>query len=151
MKKQILVLSLGLISLVALGQKNELKAADKAIKKQDYVTAISSISAVDVMANNMDAKYKAKYYFLKGQAYAGKKDYKVAAKAFNDLMAYEKESGKVKYTDKAAPMLNSLISEVSNKAIAFYNDVCLVFSNLKIATTGVDWSENLKKSFDDII
>ncbi len=122
MKKQILVLSLGLISLVALGQKNELKAAEKAIKKQDYITAISSINAVDVMANNMDAKYKAKYYFLKGQAYAGKKDYKVAAKAFNDLMAYEKESGKVKYTDKAAPMLNSLISEVSNKAIAFYND-----------------------------
>ena len=32
MKKQILVLSLGLISLVALGQKNELKAAEKAIK-----------------------------------------------------------------------------------------------------------------------
>jgi tetratricopeptide (TPR) repeat protein len=122
MKKQIIALSLGLITIGAFAQKNELKAAEKAIKKQDYITATTSISAVDVMANTMDAKYMAKYYFLKGQAYAGKKDYKVAAKAFNDLMAYEKEIGKPKYTEKAAPMLNNLISEVSNKAIALYND-----------------------------
>jgi tetratricopeptide (TPR) repeat protein len=122
MKKQIIALSLGLITIGTFAQKNELKAAEKAIKKQDYTTAITSITSVDAMANAMDAKYMAKYYFLKGQAYAGKKDYKVAAKAFNDLMAYEKESGKAKYTGKAAPMLNNLITEVSNKAIALYND-----------------------------
>jgi tetratricopeptide (TPR) repeat protein len=122
MKKQIIALSLGLIAIGTFAQKNELKAAEKAIKKQDYSTAITSIATVDAMANTMDAKYKPKYYFLKGQAYAGKKDYKVAAKAFNDLMAYEKESGKAKYTEKAAPMLNNLVVEVSNKAIALYND-----------------------------
>jgi tetratricopeptide (TPR) repeat protein len=122
MKKQVIALSLGLITIGAFAQKNELKTAEKAIKSQDYSAAISSITSVDGMANSMDAKYKAKYYFLKGQAYAGKKDYKVAAKAFNDLMTYEKENGKAKYTEKATPMLNNLITEVSNKAIALYND-----------------------------
>jgi len=122
MKKQIIALSLGFISLGAFAQKSELKAAEKAIKKQDFSSAIASVSSVDAMVDNMDAKYKAKYFFLKGQAYAGKKDYKVAAKAFNDLMAYEKETGKAKYTDKATPMLNDLINEVSTKAIKLYND-----------------------------
>lgn len=122
MKKQIISLSLGFISLGAFAQKSELKAAEKAIKKQDFSSAIASVSSVDAMVDNMDAKYKAKYFFLKGQAYAGKKDYKVAAKAFNDLMAYEKETGKAKYTDKSTPMLNDLINEVSTKAIKLYND-----------------------------
>jgi tetratricopeptide (TPR) repeat protein len=122
MKKHVIALSLGLLTIGTFAQKNELKTAEKAIKSQDYSAAISSITSVDGMANSMDAKYKAKYYFLKGQAYAGKKDYKVAAKAFNDLMTYEKENGKPKYTDKATPMLNNLITEVSNKAIALYND-----------------------------
>jgi tetratricopeptide (TPR) repeat protein len=122
MKKQIIALSLGFITIGVFAQKQELKNAEKAIKKQDYPTAIASISSVDAMEDTMDAKYKAKYYFLKGQAYAGKKDYKVAAKALNDLMAYEKEIGKAKYTDKASPMLNALINEVSTKAIKLYND-----------------------------
>ena len=122
MKKQIIALSLGFITIGVFAQKQELKNAEKAIKKQDYPTAIASISSVDAMEDSMDAKYKAKYYFLKGQAYAGKKEYKVAAKSFNDLMAYEKEIGKAKYTDKASPMLNALINEVSTKAIKFYND-----------------------------
>jgi TolA-binding protein len=90
MKKHVIALSLGLLTIGTFAQKNELKTAEKAIKSQDYSAAISSITSVDGMANSMDAKYKAKYYFLKGQAYAGKKDYKVAAKAFNDLMSYEK-------------------------------------------------------------
>jgi uncharacterized protein YdeI (BOF family) len=73
MKKQIIALSLGFITIGVFAQKQELKNAEKAIKKQDYPTAIASISSVDAMEDTMDAKYKAKYYFLKGQAYAGKK------------------------------------------------------------------------------
>ena len=43
MKKQILTLSLGLLSLGLMAQKSELKAAEKAIKKQDFTNAISTI------------------------------------------------------------------------------------------------------------
>ena len=122
MKKQLIALSLGFMTIGVFAQKNELKAAEKAIKNQDYAAATTAVSSVDGMENSMDAKYKAKYYFLKGQAFAGKKNYKVAAKAFNDLMSYEKQTGKAKYTAKAQPMLTTLIQEVSNKALKLYND-----------------------------
>ena len=122
MKKQIIALSLGLMTIGAFAQKNELKAAEKAIKKNDFTSAITAVNSVDGMVASMDAKYKAKYYFLKGKAYAGKKDYKTASKAFNDLLEYEKSTGKSKYTSKVGPLLNGLISEVSEKAIKFYNE-----------------------------
>ncbi|MGB0880382.1 MAG: tetratricopeptide repeat protein [Polaribacter sp.] len=122
MKKQIIALSLGFMTIGAFAQKDELKTAEKAIKKQDFASAITAVSSIDGMENSMDAKYKAKYYFLKGQAFAGKKNYKVAAKAFNDLMAYEKQTGKAKYSQKAQPMLTTLLQEVSDKAIKLYND-----------------------------
>ncbi len=107
--------------MISFAQKKELKVAEKAIKKQDYATAISTIKALETSIESADAKYKAKYYFLRGQAFAGKKQYKKAAKAFNDLMSYEKEIKKSKYTSKATPMLNNIIQEVSQRAIKLYN------------------------------
>ena len=46
--------------------------------------------------------------------------YDTAAKAFQELLAFEKQSGKSKYTSEAEPMLNTLISDVSNKGIKEY-------------------------------
>ncbi len=122
MKKQILALSLGVVSLGAFAQKAELKAAEKAIKKQNFNEAISSLSAAEKLIANADDKYKSKFYFLKGQAYASKKDYKTAADAFNSLIAFEKKTGKNKYSSEAAPVLNKIIQDVSNKAIKIYNE-----------------------------
>ena len=70
MKKQIIAYSLALMSMGVFAQKNELKAAGKALKKQDYAGAVASISAAEALMGNMDAKLKAKFYFLKAQAYA---------------------------------------------------------------------------------
>ncbi len=122
MKNQILALSLGLITMGAFAQKDELKAAEKALKKKDFPTAIAAINSIASMEDSMDAKYKAKYYYLKGQSLAGKNNFSKAADAFNALFAYEKETGKAKYTKAAQPMLNDIIQKVSNKAIKFYND-----------------------------
>ncbi|APG64097.1 hypothetical protein LPB136_01355 [Tenacibaculum todarodis] len=122
MKKQILALTLGLMTVGAMAQKNELKAAEKAIKKNDFSGAITAISSAESLMSNMDAKLKAKFYFLKGKAFAGKKDYKNAADAFNSLLKHEEATGKAKYTKEAAPMLNKLISDVSQKAIKQYNE-----------------------------
>ncbi|KAB1159889.1 tetratricopeptide repeat protein [Tenacibaculum aiptasiae] len=119
MKKQILTLSLGLLSLGLMAQKSELKAAEKAIKKQDFNNAISILNSIegDLMMNGED-KYKSKFYFLKGKAFATKKDYKNAADALNALLAM----GKTKYTEDAKPLLNQMIQEVSKKAIDLYNN-----------------------------
>ncbi|PQJ78921.1 tetratricopeptide repeat protein [Polaribacter porphyrae] len=120
MKKQIITISLGLMSIGLFAQKSELKTVEKALKKNDFSTAISTIKSLDAMEANMEPKYKAKYYFLKGKAYS-KSDLKTAADAFNKLFSYEKEIGKSKYTKDAQPMLNQVIQDVSNKAINQYN------------------------------
>ncbi|QTD37704.1 tetratricopeptide repeat protein [Polaribacter batillariae] len=121
MKKQIIALSLGLMSVITFAQKKELRTAEKAIKKQQFNEALSAINSVTGMLADMDAKYKSKYYFLKGQALAGKSNYEGAAEAFNDLMSYEKEIGKNRYSKEAQPMLNDLVQKVSNLAINLYN------------------------------
>lgn len=122
MKKQILALSFGVVSLGAFAQKAELKAAEKAIKKQNYSEAMASISAAEKLISNADDKYKCKFYFLKGSVNASKKNYKAAADAFNTLIDFEKKIGKNKYSNEAAPILNKIIQDVSNKAIKIYND-----------------------------
>ncbi|MCI2229604.1 tetratricopeptide repeat protein [Polaribacter sp. MSW13] len=119
MKKQILALALGLISVATFAQKNELKAAEKAIKKQDFKTAITVLKPLDAMEASMGAKYKAKFYFLKGQAYS-KSDLKIAAESFNNLFSYEKEIGKSRYSKDAQPMLFNLKEDIRKNAFALY-------------------------------
>lgn len=122
MKKQIITLSLGLMTVLAFGQKKQLRTAEKAIKKQKYTEALSVISSVDGMLAGMDEKYKAKYYFLKGQALAGKKDFEGAAEAYNTLFSYEKEIDRQRYTKDAQPLLNNLVQEVSTLGANLYNN-----------------------------
>lgn len=119
---QVLALLLGFMSLITFGQKKELKEAGKAIKKNEFAVALTAINSLDAMLETMDSKYKAKYYFLKGQALSGENKYSDAADAYNNLFAYEKEIGKAKYTKLAQPLLNKLIEEVSNKAVKYYNE-----------------------------
>ena len=89
MKNQILALSLSVVSLGTFAQKAEIKAAEKAIKKQDFTGAIASLNAAEKLIANADDKYKGKFYFLKGKAYAANKDYKSAATAFENLFAFK--------------------------------------------------------------
>ncbi|GGG88237.1 hypothetical protein GCM10011416_00610 [Polaribacter pacificus] len=121
MKKQILALTIGLASVASFAQKNELKAAEKALKKNDFAAAVAAISSAEALIANADEKTKSKFYFLKGNAYAGKKDLKTAGNAYNELLDFEKKSGKKRYSDKVQPILSGLIKTVSEKAINQYN------------------------------
>jgi hypothetical protein len=121
MKNQILAISLGLISMMAFGQKKELKTAEKAIKNSEFAAALTAVTSVDGMLETMDSKYKSKYYFIKAQALAGENNYEAAATNFNNLFSYETEIGKQKYTKDAQPMLSALIQKVSAKAIDLYS------------------------------
>ena len=118
MKKQLLIIALSMFTVTTFAQKDELKTAEKAIKKQDFATAVSAINSAEGLIANADEKTKSKFYFLKGQAYGGKKDYEKAAKAYNDLFEFEKSSGKQRYSKDALPLLNVLKDEVNKKAFA---------------------------------
>ena len=121
MKTKLVALFLGLMSMSMLAQKNEVKAAEKAIKKQDFNSAVNALKTAESLIGNADAKTKSKFYFLKGQAYMGKKDFVVAAGSFQELIDFEKESGKPRYTKQAQPMLTQIIQEVAKKASAAYS------------------------------
>ena len=129
MKKQIIALSLGIMSIGVFAQKSELKVVEKAIKKNDFKTAKATIATLEGNEDAIEAKYKAKYYFLKGSAY-GKSNVEKAAAAYNNLIALEKETGKSKYTKDAQPKLAELVLFVSEKAIKAYNED----KNYKVAT-----------------
>ena len=117
MKKQVLTIALGLFTIVAFAQKDELKTAEKAIKKLDFDSAVSAINAAEGLIANADEKTKSKFYFLKAQTFGGKKEYEKAGEAYNQLFSFE-QSNKKRYTDKAMPLYNLLKDEVNKKAFA---------------------------------
>ena len=129
MKKQILLLLVLFISMATFAQKDELKSADKAIKKMNYSEAVTSISQAEGLIANADDKIKAKFYYLKGQAYAGlaktdptAENFGAAADSFNSLFVLEEKMGSSKYTTLAKPTLNVMVSDLSAKGIKSYQD-----------------------------
>ncbi len=121
MKRKILLLSLGLLSLGMFPQKKELKAAEKAIRKGNVSGAKEIIVKLEGSESSIGSKYKAKYLFLKGKVYS-KTDILKAADSYNKLFELEKETKKQKYTNEARASLDKLIQEVSAKAIDQYNN-----------------------------
>ncbi|MEN8704290.1 MAG: tetratricopeptide repeat protein [Polaribacter sp.] len=129
MKKQLVALSLGLMTMGMSAQKDELKIAEKALKKNDVATARTAIQSIESMEDTMEAKYKAKYYFLKGQVY-GKTNVEKAVAAYNSLFDYEQETKTSKYSSAAKTKVMELTQFVSEKAITAYNET----KDYKIAT-----------------
>ena len=120
MKKQVLIIAMGLLSMASFAQKNELKAIEKSIKKGQIDEAKAAIESLESSETLIEPKYKAKYYYLIGSAY-GTSNVTKAADAFENLFEYEKQTGKQKYTKEAKPKFNQLIQFVSTKAIEDYN------------------------------
>lgn len=120
MKKQLLALTIGFLSIATFAQKEELKAVEKAIKKGQLTEAKTTIATLEATEDAITPKLKAKYYFLKAAAYE-KSDIAKAADAYKKLLNYEKEAGTQKYSKLAQPKLDELIQQVSNQAIEQYN------------------------------
>ena len=68
MKKQILLLSVLMFSVMAFGQKSEMKALEKALKSSDFDTAIKVANQAESLITNADQKTKAKFYYLKAKS-----------------------------------------------------------------------------------
>jgi tetratricopeptide (TPR) repeat protein len=129
MKKTFLLLVTFLLCATTYAQKSELKVAEKALKSNDFAAAAAEIGKAEGLIASADDKTKAKFYYLKVEAYAGmaKTDpsdanYSMASAAFNDLTDLEKQMGSSKYTTLASPSIDVMISEVSAKGIKSYQD-----------------------------
>ena len=129
MKNQILLLVALFICTITYAQKDELKAAEKAVKKNDYATAVADIGKAEALIGDADDKTKAKFYYLKGESYAGLaktdpsiENFNMAAESFNALFDIEDKIGSPKYSALAQPTMNTMISEISAKGIQSYQN-----------------------------
>ncbi len=120
MKKQLIVASLSMLSMVSFAQKKELKEVEKALKNNDLPTAFKTLNSVESLIENADDKYKSMFYFLKGKAFASKKDYTKAGEAFGKLLDFEKQTGKDRYTSEARPLLRGILKDVADEAEDLY-------------------------------
>ncbi|MEJ2112447.1 MAG: tetratricopeptide repeat protein, partial [Flavobacteriaceae bacterium] len=68
MKKQFLVAFAILISMISFAQKKELRAAEKAIKDNNFAEAKAALGSVSSMLSSLDTKLKDDYYYLNAKA-----------------------------------------------------------------------------------
>lgn len=120
MRKQVLALSLGLLTTGLFAQKNEIKTAERAIKKLDYKAATAALKTAEGLVSNMDAKMKAKFYYLQVQAFNATQKYEDAATAFNNLKDTEAKSGRKKYVGTAQPIVDKMIENVRTRAVNLF-------------------------------
>ncbi|WP_367757955.1 tetratricopeptide repeat protein [Flavobacterium sp. WC2430] len=124
--KYVILASALLISVATFAQKDEIKAAEKALKKGDSQEAATILKGAESLISNASDSEKAQFFFVKGNAFldlANKnidtdKNLSIASAAYLDLLAAEKASGKSKYSTEAATSITAIKYKLINSAIA---------------------------------
>lgn len=99
MKKQTIVALALLMGSFSFAQKNEIRDAEKAIKKSNFAEAKTAINSAESLIGSADDKMKAKFYLVKGQAlYANgtgsSADMDAAIESLNKVEEVEGKDGK---------------------------------------------------------
>ena len=99
----LLVAALGMSSF-SFAQKDEIKAASKAMKSGDAAAVIAALAPAAGSIDSADDKYIAQFYFMQGEALAMQATagdfsaYDKAIASYNKALANEEASGKSKYS-----------------------------------------------------
>ncbi len=123
MKTKFLILAAMSFAMVGFAQKNEIKAADKALKGGDAMAAKTSLEAAAGAISGADAKMQAQYHFLRGKAYAelakagDNAAFAEAVSSFQKVVEIEGQSGKAKYTDETNQRLAAITADLVNSAV----------------------------------
>jgi tetratricopeptide (TPR) repeat protein len=126
MKKIMTLVLVSTMATMSFAQKNEIKAIDKALRNSNFADAKSAASAAEALIGNMDDKSKAKFYFLKAQAYYANgggtdADIDEAIMTLDKLKDLESSMGKLKYTDEANEMKDGMYNNFIKKANDAFN------------------------------
>ena len=124
--KYVVLASALLISVATFAQKDQIKAAEKALKGGNSQEAVTILTEAESLLSNASDAEKAQFFFIKGNAFldlANKKvgtdaNLSLASKAYQDLIEVEKASGKVKFTPQAANSMKDIKFNLINAAIA---------------------------------
>lgn len=105
-------------SMVAFSQKNEIKAAEKAMKSGDAATAKASLEAVSGSISGADSRLQAQYYAVLGDAQAKLSEYESAVDSYKKVLAVEEASGKQKYSSDIQVKMDQMAADLVNGAVA---------------------------------
>ncbi|NAY93249.1 tetratricopeptide repeat protein [Muricauda sp. JGD-17] len=128
MKTKVLILLAIGISAMGFSQKDEIKAAEKAMKKGDVAAAKSALEGATSSIDGADERLQAQYYALKGNVYydlaknGDESAFQTAIDAYNKVISVEEASGKEKYTSVAAQGLAQMTSDLVNAAVEDNNN-----------------------------
>lgn len=123
--KYVMLASALLLSVATFAQKDQLKAAEKAVKKGDMTEVLTILKGAESVMANASVEEKAQYFFLKGNAYMDLVDKKIdkdinmalAAESYKELIATEKASGKLKYSAQAATSIGLIKNLLINSGV----------------------------------
>lgn len=153
MKKFITLLVAFLISTATFAQKNELKAAKKALDSNNYTETLNILKNVEPLLNGAKDKYKTEYYFLLGKSlYANgttPEKFVEAAKAFDTLIDLEK-SGTNKYTSDVTAIINTMVGKVAERANKSYNEAVSLNQNVELKDNTETLFSEAAKDFEKV-
>jgi len=124
--KYVILASALLISVATFAQKDQIKAAEKALKGGNSQEAIAQLKGAELLIANATESEKAQYNFVKGNALLDLANKNIetgtnlvlAAKSYQDVVAIEKAAGKDKYSDQANASIIDIKYKLLNSAIA---------------------------------
>jgi tetratricopeptide (TPR) repeat protein len=128
MKRKILIVAAFSFTIVGMAQKNEIKAAEKALKGGDIASAKTALEAVEGIISGADEKLQVQYYFTKGKIYndlAKKGDesaYEQAVDSFKKVLDMETVTGKEKYTTETNQYIVGITADLVNGAVSDNNN-----------------------------
>lgn len=128
MKTKILILAVTLISAIGFAQKNEIKAAEKALKDGDSMAAKTALEGASGMISGADEKVQAQYHFVRGKVYAdlAKKGdasaFQEAASSLQKVIEIEEATGKSKYSGETQQHMAALTADLVNSAVKDNNE-----------------------------
>ncbi|MGA9637793.1 tetratricopeptide repeat protein [Flavobacterium sp.] len=124
--KNVILASALLISVATFAQKDQLKAAEKALKKGNIQEVDSQLNQAESLISGASDAEKAQYYFLRKTVYMDAvdknievdKNLSLAAKASLEVVAVEKKAGKLEYTNEVLKTISKVKDRLINGAIA---------------------------------
>lgn len=125
-RKHVILTASLLLSMATFAQKDQIKAAEKALKGGNAAEAVTLLSQAESSVASASPADKAQFYFVKGNAMLDLANKKIktaenlsgAAMAYKNLIDVEKASGKSKYTEEAKTSLEQVKSNIINAAKA---------------------------------
>jgi tetratricopeptide (TPR) repeat protein len=123
--KYVILASALLISVATFAQKDQIKAAEKALKGGNSQEAIAQLKGAELLIANATEAEKAQYNFVKGNALLDLANKNIetgdnlvlAAKSFQEAVAIEKAAGKDKYSTQANASITTIKFKLLNSAI----------------------------------